>query len=320
MDEVNRVGLYRQEWFDNYHVNELEKKLADKYCVAFNSTQAAVQGCLELLGTRDTSLVVIMPVTAGPDEMAAVLRAGANPVLLDIDEEYLQINPETLKEVLAVLEEDEIVPIVLLDKPVGDVINPAILEQIQELPSISVYRGYTNQAMDRDYFPCAFNVFDFTDMVGSGAVVFHSYPTQVEHLKLIRSGVVGMAANMPESAASMATTLLDNPLDIEAYEGIRKKYEKSDLEIAPPTKFPSLIWVKVKDAKLAATHAKSYGFDVQLALCPLYELSEIRKRFQQEPDYPVAEKLKNQYICVPTHIGAVDRTDELIKIIGDINE
>lgn len=319
-DETNRVSLYRRDWFDNHWVNELENSLAKGYCVAFNSVQSAVQGCLELLGTRETGLVVIMSVTAGPDEMAAVLRSGANPILLDIEEEYLQINPETLKEVLPVLEEDGIVPIMLLDKPVGDEINPAILAEIQDLPSISVYRGFTNQKMDKDYFSCAFNIIDFTDMVGGGAVIFHSYPEQIKHLKLIRSGIMGMGANMPEGLAQGASVLLNNPLDTEAYADILDKYVKSDLELSKTTKFPSLIWVKVKDAKLTATHLKSYGIDVQVAMCPLYELDEIRKRFQQDPDYPVAEKLKNQYICVPTHIGAVERTDEIIKLIGEIND
>ena len=320
-DTSNRVGLYRADFFDNYHVSQLEKATADGYCVAFNSVQSAIQACMELLGDRTMEIPVVLPITAGPDEISGVLRGGATPLLMDIDEEYLQIDPEPLGEALKIMEEDELVPIVLLDKPVGDEINPKVLELIQNVPSICVYRGEPYQEMEKDYFPCAFNIFDLTPVVGSGALLFHSYQEQIKHLKLIRSGVMGLAANMEEGKASAALIMFSRPeKTIQDYEKIKAKYEESDLELMPTTKWPNLIWVKVKDAKLTATHLKSYGIDVQVALYPLHDLSEIRNRFRQEPDYPVADKLKNQLICVPTHYLALERTDEIIKLIGEINE
>lgn len=319
---TDRVSLYRLDWFTNENVEALESGLAKGYCVAFNNTQNAIQACLELMGTREKGLAVIMSVASSPDEIAAVMRSGANPILLDIEEEYLQIDPKLLSEILPALEEDEIVPIMLLNKPVGDVVNPALLALIQNFPSIGVYRGFVDQEMTEEHFQCAFNIMDLTDMAGAGAIVFHPYQEQIKHLKLVRSGIMGLNSNMPETLAMSINEMLDTERDLnqEAYDEIVKKYEDSNLEVMPFTKFPSVIWVKVKDAKLTAAQLKSFGIDAQLAMLPLYDIPEIRKRWPEEPDYPTAEKLKNSFICVPSHIWAVEHTDKIIKIIGEINE
>lgn len=316
---ADRLSIHRGDWFSNHNVEKLEKTLSRGHCVAFNSVQSAVQACLELLGSRVAELPVVMPVTAGPDELAAVLRAGGSPLLVDISEKTLQLDPEKLKEILKVLEEEELVPVVLVDKIDGTV-DQDILDQIQNLPSIGVYRGELNTGMTQEYFSCAFNVVDTTTIAGSGAIIFHSYPTQVDHLRLIRSGIMGMNANMPEGVAGRILLLLDNQIDLESYEEIKKKYLDSGLEILPPSKYPATIWVKVKDAKLTSVQLNSYGIEAPVALYPLHDLEEVKKRFQQDPDYPAADKVKNQYICVPTHLMARDKTDKIIEIIGEINE
>ena len=314
-----KLSIHRGDWFSNHNVEELEKTLSRGHCVAFNSVQSSIQACLELLGSRLAEIPVVMPVTAGPDELSAVLRAGAAPLLVDINESTLQLDPDKLSEILKVLEDEQLVPVVLTDKIDGTV-DQAILDLIQDLPSIGVYRGELNTEMAEEYFSCAFNVVDTTTVAGSGAIIFHSYPNQIDHLRLIRSGIMGMNANMPESVAGRVSLLLDNPIDLESYEDIKNKYLNSNLEILPPGKYPVPIWVKVKDAKLVSTQLNSYGIEAPVALYPLHDLEEVKKRFQQEPDYPVADKVKNQYICVPTHLEALDKTDKIIEIIGEFND
>src|SRR5689334_7869041 len=90
----------------------------DKYFhngVTVNSYRTAIQMCLEVLGTRLAPIPVVMSVTAAPSVVAAVLRSGAHPCLVDISEKTLQMDPLILKEVLEELKEC----IVLLSLPPG---------------------------------------------------------------------------------------------------------------------------------------------------------------------------------------------------------
>lgn len=319
MESQERISLYREDWHANTVVSELEDLIAKDLCVSFNSVQSSIQACLELMGTRVAEIPVVMPVTAGPDVIAAVLRAGAHPILLDIDEEYLQMNPDDLKEVIDYISENEATPIVLLEKPVGVSLRASLITLIQDVPSISVYRGYPNPNMTEADLQCAFNVFDLTSAVGGGSIVLHAFTEQVKHLKLVRSGVMGLSASLTNFRASKLKELYkDFHEDQKSYNRIKEKYENSGLEVVLPSKWPLPIWVKVENAKKAVAHLKDCGVESVVALFPLSDLDEVKNRFTEEPDYPVAEKLKNRFICVPTHPGVENRVDQIIEAIKEI--
>lgn len=319
METEGRVSLYRQDWNSVDIVSKLEDKVAKDLCVAFDSVQSAVQATLELMGTGVSEIPVVMPVTAGPDVIAAVLRSGAHPILLDIDEEYLQMNPDDLEEVIKYVESNDATPIVLFEKPIGVSLRAQLVALIQDLPTISVYRGYPNPNMSEADFQCAFNILDLTSAVGGGAMVLHAFSEQVKLLKLVRSGVMGLSASLaPERAEEFEKLFDDFHEDQKSYNRVKEKYENSGLDIVLPSKWPQPIWVKVDNARKTVAHLASYGVEAVVALFPLSDLDEVRKRFSEDPDYPVAEKLKNRFICVPTHPGVEDRVDQIVEAIKEI--
>lgn len=314
------LELYGEEdWFSHKHQSALELYIAGKHTCATNTVQTAVQVCLELLGTCVDVVPVIMPVTAPPDTMAAVLRSGAHPLLLDIEEETLQIDPEQLRDAIDMLAEEERVPIVLLNRPFGQPVRPDILEAIADLPSICDSRLVPHPELEEDDLPCSFNIFDLTPICGSGAIIVHPFVTQVGQLKEVRSGSMGLSGALSEQQAKHAHAVLKSfPLQIKLYKETLNQLMAYGLEVMGPSKWPSPMWIKVSNARLVAAHLASYDIISVVGLYPLYDLEEVKRRYVEEPEYPVAEKLENSFVCIPTHQEVQGREEEIVNRIKEV--
>ncbi len=74
-----------QENLQNHrHLKRFEEHAAQG--IAFNSSQAAITACLEILGSRFQPISVIMPVNVSLDALNAVIRANARPIMTEVDE------------------------------------------------------------------------------------------------------------------------------------------------------------------------------------------------------------------------------------------
>jgi dTDP-4-amino-4,6-dideoxygalactose transaminase len=317
---MGKISLYGEEdWFSLKHLSALEMYIAGKHTCATNTVQTAVQACLELLGTRADVVPVIMPVTAPPDTLAAVLRSGAHPLLLGIDEETLQIDLEQLKDAIAMLEEDERVPIVLLNRPFGQPVRPELSEVIADLPSVCDSRLLPHPELEEDDLPCSFNIFDLTPICGSGAVIVHPFVTQVKQLKEVRNGPMGLAGALPEQQAKHALAVLKSfPLQVKLYEESLNQLMSYGLDVMGPSKWPAPLWIKVPNARLIVAHLASYDIASAVGLHPLYGLDEVKRRYKEDPEYPVAEKLENSFVCIPTHQKVQGREEEIVKRIKEV--
>lgn len=317
---MGNIPLYGEEdWFSLKHLSALEMYIAGKHTCATNTVQTAVQACLELLGTRTDVVPVILPVTAPPDTLAAVLRSGAHPLLLDIEEETLQLDPEQLKDAIDMLEEDERVPIVLLNRPFGQPVRPELLEAVADLPSICDSRLLPHPELEEDDLPCSFNIFDLTPICGSGAVIVHPFVTQVQHLKEVRNGSMGLSGALSEQQAKHALAVLKSfPLQVKLYEESLNQLMAYGLEVMGPSKWPAPLWLKVPNARLVVAHLASYGIDSAVGLSPLYNLEEVKRRYKEDPEYPVAEMLENSFVCIPTHQKVQGREEEIVNRIKEV--
>lgn len=269
-----KTTLYLEDWHSKAWLTALEKLIAPKYSCATASVQVAVQSCLELLGTRTDDTAVIMPVTSAPDTLSAVLRSGSYPLLLDIDEETLQMDVEQLSESLSLMEEEEKVPVVLFNRPFGNPIRPELLEMVQDLPSIMDSRLVPHKDLGEDDLCCTFNIFDLTPLCGAGGFIIHGYAMQVKQLKQVASGVMGLGGGLPELLA-----------------------EKAVIEIKLDCIEP-LEWVKVPNSRRAVATLASHNIEAVVGVFPLFKLEEVKRRYSEEPEYPIAEKVENSYICV----------------------
>ena len=285
--------LYKEDWFSFEHVRALEDYTCAEFGCSFNSVQSATQACLELLGARSAPLPVIMSVTAPPDTLSGVLRAGGHPLLLDIDEDTLQIDEKALKETIAILEEENNIPLVLLTRPLGKPISDSMLEIIKEQPSILDARLLPHPDLSVDDLTCTFNIFDLTPVCGTGALVIHRFLKQIEQLKHVRSGPMGLGASLPE---------LDAKFALKELKALGDRATKSPIS-----------WFKVEDADEAVKLLNSNDIESAKAVVPLYILSEVKRRFQEEPEYPVAEKMSNKYICVSSDEDVVEEVKGILN-------
>lgn len=304
--------LHDQAWHSQEHLLALESFLGKEYTCATANVQSAVQACLELLGTRSVVVPVILPVTAPPDTLAGVLRAGAHPLLLDIDEDNLQIDADQLKEAIETLVAEENTPIVLFNRPFGNPIEDELLELVQELPTIMDSRLLPSSYLDIHDLACVFNIFDLTTVCGAGAVIIHKFPAQIQQLKQVRSGPMGLSAALPELLAEEALKKLED-FAVRANE-----YDKA-LEVFdnqyPVCGFgynPGLVWLEVPDAVQLGSELIKEGVETALGVVPLYILEEVKSRFSEDPSYPVVSSLINNYLCVPADEEACKKVKKLL--------
>ena len=275
---------------------ELEWHVAGPYACATSSVQIAVQSCLELLGTRVDVIPVIMPVTSAPDTLSAVLRAGGHPLLLDIEEEHLQMDPAQLADALGMLEEQKRVPVILFNRPFRMPVREVLLELVADYPSIVDSRVIPHEHLSGPDIPCTFNVFDLAPVCGAGAVTIHAFPEQMKQLKIVRDGPMGLAGTLPELLAEKALTEIKS-IDREAYWAEVEKFQGTEHHVMGPSTEPGVVWLKVDNARRKAATLKSYGVEAVVGLAPLYELEEVRRRYQEEPEYPVTKALENSFVC-----------------------
>lgn len=298
---------------------KLENSLAEGHTCAFNTVQSAVQATLELLGTRVDPIPVVMPVTSAPDTMSAVLRAGAHPILLDINENDFQMDAGQLAEVLEYFQEQDRVPIGLLNRPFGRVVRPDLLELVNDIPSILDARMVPHPDLGEDDVPCAFNIFSLDPICGQGGVVIHGFKHQVVTLKHIRSGSMGLNAHLPEAQAKHALAVLkDFSTELKLYEEVCARYSE-ELDVVGTGSWPGPVWVRVKNVKNTQMNLLDVGVRTAVAPYALYELDEIRRRYAETPEYPVAAKVQGSCIALPAHHHVADRVDEIIEIIKESN-
>lgn len=296
------------DWDSHEHLHKLERYIAKNHTVACNSVQTAIQICCEILGTRTEIIPVIMPVTAPPDTLAAVLRSGAHPLLLDIDETTLQMRADQLEIAL----EEAKTAIVLLNRPGGAPVDERLQELIADQPSICDARLVSNPSLGVEDLPCVFNVFDLSPLVGSGGVIVHKFTKQVDQLKIVRSGIMGHSGALSEPQAKLALEYLKDRWNhwVEVHQrrcerlvGGLEAHAGCGILPYEPGKWPSPLYLKVPNAKRAVAHLQSYGIEAALGVFPLHRLEEVRIRYREAPEYPYAEKLEQEIICLPTHVG-----------------
>lgn len=285
--------------------------------VVFNTYQSGVTAVLEILGSRIRDLPVVLPVTTSPEVLAGVLRSGAIPFLLDIEPEFYQIDPVLLEEVLEELK----TAVVLLHRPAGLQVNPRLLELCEDLPTIIDTRLPPHLGMKPDCVG-TFTLFDLSPIVGTGSIVIHKYSQQVNELKIVRNGLLGLTAQLNESLCSTALERFKQDPTLAAYKAARRKVAdlfESELNEALNTDELPYFVVKVEDADRVVAFMHSEGIAIGKPLFPLHLLPQIAKRWAEPPAYPVAEELRNKLIALPLHPGILDNVTLIVSKLKEIS-
>lgn len=292
--------------------------------VVFGTYQAAISAILECLGTRSHLVPVILPVTASPDTLAGVLRAGGDPLLLDIRPQTLQMDPEYLRLVLAEVK----AAVVVLTRPAGQPVDPALLEACGDNPTILDSRlppGGEIRDIDKDSV-CSFSVFDFAPIVGTGALVIHKFDQQLRELKIIRNGVLGLSGNMNDALAAYALKRLKEDPGLYTrsarqaqvagtYLYLLKESHVLPFESSP--EWPYFI-VRVENADKVIAHLHR---EVQAVkpVFPLHMFSDVNRRWLEKPSYPVAEGLFQKLVAIPTHLGILGKESMIVSRLSEVS-
>jgi len=294
---------------DHWRLHEYEKHMAGG--IAFNSSQAAITACLEVLGSRFQPISVIMPVNVSYDALMGVIRANARPIVCDIDEWTLQANPEQVSSAL----KDAPEAIVLLNRPGGRLVDEKLLEVVQEVPTICDSRMLPLE----EIMLFTFNVYDISVMVGSGAVVYLKNEEQASDLKQIRADSKVELSEVNAALAYKRQPLMSDYPDGSEYMELLDSVGKFGIiGISGNTPLPTFL-IKVKDSKLILDYFAQRRVQLAYGSIPVYKYPIARKRWQQEPNYKIAEKMHGQLVLLPNHEG-VNRArclEEIWKVLDE---
>jgi hypothetical protein len=170
----------------------LEETLGDN-TVVFNTVQNAVQACMEMFGSRSHMIAVILPVTAPQEVLAGVIRGGAQPLLLDVTEDGTELSADDLKECLETLDAGAVVCLVRTNHE--ERFTSELMEFVEDYPTL-VINGFAPFTPSSTPADGDFNLHYLDPWVGTGAVIQTRFTEQISDLKLIRSGTMGLGADL----------------------------------------------------------------------------------------------------------------------------
>lgn len=188
--------------------NPLEEALGED-TVVYNSVQNAVQACMELLGARTHDVAAVIPVTTPIEVLSGIMRSGTLPLILDLDEDTLQMSHSQACEVLEELKEGAAM---VLPRRIGKDLQEPLKDVIKDYPLI-VINEFT--PMPQDKHSGDFNIYSLEPWVGCGAVIRSKFAEQIADLKVIRSGALGLGAELPDSLVLKARDSMDKAVPVK---------------------------------------------------------------------------------------------------------
>jgi len=265
------------------HLRRLENLFGGDHAIVVNTKQIAVQMCMEVMGSRVHVIPVAMPVTTSMETFAGVLYSGAVPVLLDVDTSTQQVRLDLLQDLL---EEGE-GAVVLLDRAGGYPVPANVLEAVQDVPTIAVTRCMPTTALDQLNLDATFNIFDLSEVTGSGAVIFHKFEMQQQELRVLRGGPLGHKAWLTEDLCRVAYNrlYLDHHIRERVYNNARSEFEQelhslgsSDILLWSNSRLVGPLYFQVPDAGKMMQHLAKNGVVSRRTFYPLNTIPEVAGR------------------------------------------
>lgn len=309
------IKLYAWDGIEEIdYVAKLEKLIP--HSLVTSSVQAAIQIVLESAGTTVTPLPVLMPVTAPLETFSGVLRAGAQPVLLDIDAESLQMSPERLQEALTELGKGSLV---LVHSPLGTSVTSA-LRTLIGTENVGIFDASNMLPNLSSEVDLTFEIYGFRAIAG-GAVIKHPYDRTV--LKQICNGICGLSARMSNIVALKTWQRLSKLTDYdyktsEVVQTLSSLLHNSNSGIITYTPGWGMVPIVIKTdkAKQVQVHLQSYNIETEMLITPLYAYDEVARRFTEGvPDYPVTNSLRDKLLAIPTHPGVKGKEEYIVEKI-----
>jgi dTDP-4-amino-4,6-dideoxygalactose transaminase len=286
--------------------------------VLFSNVQGAVETILELLESHIHNTTVVLPVTTPTYILSGVIRAGAQPLLLDISPATLQMDPDELSLILADLDAS----VVILDRPGGQPVDPKLLAACVETTTIvnselPPHKGVTCEG--------TFTIYNAASLIGTGAVVFHKYTDQVKELKSLRSGFMGKACEMSDLVAGRLLDIyrldpnLNNRRVIQATQAHRLIDLLSTTVSIPFTNsndWPYLV-IESANADRVVAYLHTNNVQTRKLLYPLHLLPVLEKSWIEHPTYPNVESLHTKLLALPTNASTLNSENLIVSLLKE---
>ncbi len=173
--------------------------IEDKYkgSVLFSSAHLAVQACLEVLGSRHTPMVAVLPVYVSADVASGVLRAGVQPVVLDINAKDSQVRDDVF---WAVKEELKVDPILICELDLDSSVSEGTEYLCQEFTAIAVF----NCTLTESYY--TLGQFSIYRLPYDTALVLTNDDADYNMLLQVRDSSVGIGGKLPDEWSDDVST------------------------------------------------------------------------------------------------------------------
>lgn len=278
----------------------------DNWGVCVNTYKLAIQIVLESLGSRTNDIMVPMSVCSAPEVLAAVLRSGAQPVLLDIDKDTLQLNLESLKEVVEAVDNVVIITQYPTAPELREYIKDNELIDICDTRRIPSYPEVVKTE-------ASFEVWDLAPIINTGGVIFTEYDDVKKLLAFIRSGILGHSAHITTDQIHELTFYPHTK-----HEDTYRHYTKAASEVGVPITIGRYPLVVAKNANTIIAQLQSYGVTAELGCFPLFFFEEIRERWAEDPEYPNAQEMCERVVALPIHVTDEEDIRAIIRIVKGV--
>lgn len=304
--------------FSNEAPKDPTRQLA-KDAVSFHSYQSAMQAVLEMLGSRSSMLPVVCSVFTAPDVMSAILRSGAQPILLDVDEETAQINIPDLQDLLTSLHEAEKEAVILLNRPAGAPVDPSLVAATSDVVTVEDTHVFPDPLDDS---LSQFAVWDLST-VEKGAIVRTPFDVQRKDLVMIRDGFLGHdsgLSNAAKKALQEMPSMSITRINAKKYRDALASSGKEGLVAFAHERHTPFFVFNVPNADRVIAHLYSYGIEAKKAFFPLHEHPQMASRWHLPPEYPVAERLSKRLLAVPTNHTVSDHIEEVVARVLEVSD
>ncbi len=280
--------------------DELARFLAPG-AVVFSGQQIALESCFEALGVGLYNTPVLLPALAPSWFVAAILRAGGLPVMLDATHWAGHYDFNTLSEAANDLEEC----VILHWCPNGRSLPPVVGEQLgDKFVMISITDALPAQTPVLD--GCKFHIANLHPAVDKGAVVFSAHEDSYKILSQIKNGMMGRGDSLVGNYG-LAFQLLKKTREVIDM-GVLQQFveELGSMVLSTGSVY---LPVSVVNAVAAKNDLYMAGYEAGLGCTDLTSIPEIRARFPKEvPFYPKADALHNSVVLLPCHAGVEENT------------
>lgn len=318
MDILQKTQLdygYRMFTEQIYFNGRFPVKQEELSWIPMYSPQLALQTALEGLGSRGLGIPVVLSITSPPDTFAAVLRAGALPCVLDINEDTLSYS---IKDLQVLAEDHENGFVVVHEYPHDDQVSDWLEDN--DLVEVKMHRVPPTHTQDKGKYQAPVNIFSMELAWGWGAALETKFKDLELDFRTIGHGLLGLGSVVDFREVRHRLGLRDIHAGLsyasEAYYDFLWDPDGDEYEITAIVCGPPFPLVRVANAKETIARLALENIEARPWYDPLHTVESLKHHWPEGANYPFAENLQNRIVALPMWPGM--RREHVERIVNHL--